>query len=195
MDCQSNKSTGNKITHPIVETSDKGSFFMHQFNNTALAVFTYYIESEKEAIIIDPLRDIQTYMDILEERKATLKYIFLTHFHADFISGHLDLASKTDAIIVFGPHAMTSYKSYVTKDEEVIKLGNISLKVLHTPGHTIESSCFVLVAEEKPFCVFTGDTLFMGDVGRPDLAVKSDLTVEDLAGMLYKSIETKNNQC
>jgi len=143
-------------------------------------------------MIIDPLRDIQTYIDLLAERKATLKYIFETHFHADFVSGHIDLALKTGATIVYGPTAVTKFKSYICKDEEVIKLGKIQIKVLHTPGHTLESCCFVLVSEEKPFCVFTGDTLFMGDVGRPDLAVKGeDLKVTDLAAMLYKSIESK----
>ena len=186
MDCKKDNNP-----HNIVETTEQNNFFMHQFNNVNLAVFTYYIESEKEAMIIDPLRDIQPYLDILEERKATLKYIFETHFHADFVSGHVDLANRTGATIVFGPTAVTQFQSHVAKDEEIIKLGKIELKVLHTPGHTLESVCFVLISEEKPFCVFTGDTVFLGDVGRPDLAAKSELKVHDLASMLYKSIETK----
>ncbi len=182
----------SKITHPIMDTTETSSFFMHQFNNFNLSVFTYYLESEKDAILIDPLRDVQPYLDIIAERKSTLKYIFETHFHADFVSGHVELAEKTGATIVFGPTAVTKYKSYVAKDEEIIKLGKIEIKILHTPGHTLESSCFVLISEGKPFCVFTGDTLLLGDVGRPDLACKGkELQVNDLAEMLYTSIENK----
>ncbi|HXP50638.1 MAG TPA: MBL fold metallo-hydrolase, partial [Bacteroidia bacterium] len=124
--------------------------------------------------------------------KASLKYIFETHFHADFVSGHVDLANKTGAQIIYGPHAHTSYKSYVAKDEEEFKIGKLTIKVLHTPGHTLESTTFLLLDEnKKPNCIFTGDTLFIGDVGRPDLAIKSDLTQEDLAGMLYDSLRNK----
>lgn len=125
-------------------------------------------------------------------RGATIKYVFETHFHADFISSHLDLARITGATIVYGPTAAPKYEIRVAADEEVIEIGNISLKVLHTPGHTPESSCFVLLDSTKtPKYVFTGDTLFLGDVGRPDLACNSTLTKEDLAALLYKSLRTK----
>lgn len=163
-----------------------------QLYTNCLAQGAYYIANNGEAAIIDPLRETAPYLQMLKDNGDTLKYIFETHFHADFVSGHVDLAKATGATIVFGPNAQTSYNSYVAKDHETFTLGGLTLEVLHTPGHTLESSCFLLKnSEQQPVCVFTGDTLFIGDVGRPDLAIKSDLTQEDLAGMLYDSLRTK----
>ncbi|MDX2174321.1 MAG: MBL fold metallo-hydrolase [Bacteroidota bacterium] len=163
-----------------------------QLYTNCLAQGAYYISHKGEAVIIDPLRETQPYLDLLKQNNDTLKYIFETHFHADFVSGHIDLAKATGAKIVFGPNAETAYNSYTAKDNETFKIGNLTIKVLHTPGHTLESSCFLLLDEtNKPNCIFTGDTLFIGDVGRPDLAIKSDLTQEDLAGMLFESLHTK----
>ena len=165
---------------------------VQQLYTQCLAQGAYFIMSEGEAAIIDPLRETQPYLNLLRENNATLRYIFETHFHADFVSGHIDLANKTGAQIVYGPGAQTSYKSYVAKDEEIFMLGKLRIKVLHTPGHTLESSSFLLLDDrQKPHCLFTGDTLFIGDVGRPDLAIKSDLSQEDLAGMLYDSLRLK----
>lgn len=165
---------------------------VEQIYTGCLAQGAYYITSNGEAAIIDPLREVQPYLDRLQRDNVKLKYIFETHFHADFVSGHVDLAEKTGATIVFGPNAQTQYKSYVAKDGETFKVGKLTVKVLHTPGHTLESSTFLLLDEnQKPHCIFSGDTLFIGDVGRPDLAIKSDLTQEDLAGMLYDSLQTK----
>ena len=150
------------------------------------------IVSEGESAIIDPLRETQPYLDLAKKHNATIKYIFETHFHADFVSGHVDLAQKSGAQIVFGPGAETSYKSVVAKDDQEFTVGKLTIRVLHTPGHTPESASFLLIDENKKMqCVFTGDTLFIGDVGRPDLAIKSDLTQEDLAGMLYDSLRKK----
>lgn len=166
--------------------------FVKQIYTGCLAEAAYYIQSNKEAVVIDPLRETKPYLDLLEENKATLKYIFLTHFHADFVSGFLDLAKATGAIIVYGPTAKTDYEAYVAKDNEVFTIGDIKLKVLHTPGHTMESSTYLLFDEDGvEHAIFSGDTLFLGDVGRPDLAVKSDLTSEDLAEMLYDSLRDK----
>jgi len=157
-----------------------------------LAEAAYYIESNGEAAIIDPMRETEPYLEILEKRGAKLKYVLETHFHADFVSGHLDLAKQTGAKLIFGPTASPSYSSYIAEDGERFELGNIEIKVLHTPGHTMESTTFLLIDEKgKDHAVFTGDTLFIGDVGRPDLAVKSDLTQEDLAGLLYESLNNK----
>lgn len=165
---------------------------IEQIYTGCLAQGAYYIESEGEVAIIDPLRETQQYVDKANRENATIKYIFETHFHADFVSGHVDLAKKTGATIVFGPSAETNYEAYISKDNEVFKIGNISIKVLHTPGHTLESSTYLLIDENgKNHAIFSGDTLFLGDVGRPDLAIKSDLTKEDLAGMLYDSLRTK----
>lgn len=166
---------------------------VEQIYTGCLAEAAYYIESEGEAVIIDPLRETQPYLDKLAEEGATLKYIFETHFHADFVSGHLDLAKKTGATIVYGPMAKTGYDTYNAKDDEVIQLGKVSFKVLHTPGHTMESATYLLRDEnKKDYAIFTGDTLFLGDVGRPDLAIKQgELTKEDLAAYLYKSLRTK----
>ncbi|MBX3164073.1 MAG: MBL fold metallo-hydrolase [Bacteroidetes bacterium] len=163
-----------------------------QLYTNCLAQGAYYIAHNGEAAIIDPLRETQPYLDLLKKNNDKLKYIFETHFHADFVSGHVDLARETGATIVYGPNAETSYKSHVAKDNEEFKIGNLTLRVLHTPGHTLESSTYLLLDEkQKPMCIFTGDTLFIGDVGRPDLAIKSDLTQEDLAGMLYDSLRNK----
>lgn len=166
---------------------------VEQIYTGCLAEAAYYIESEGEAVIIDPLRETQPYLDKLEAEGAKLKYIFETHFHADFVSGHLDLAKKTGATIVYGPNAETTYNIYQAKDGEELKVGKVTLKVLHTPGHTMESSTFLLRDEEgKDYAIFTGDTLFLGDVGRPDLAIKQgELTKEDLAGHLFDSLRNK----
>jgi glyoxylase-like metal-dependent hydrolase (beta-lactamase superfamily II)/rhodanese-related sulfurtransferase len=166
--------------------------YIEQLYTSCLAEAAYYIESEGEAAIIDPLRDIEPYTALAAKRNTKIKYVFETHFHADFVSGHIDLARKSDAKIVYGPTAKTGYETYVAKDEEIFSLGKIQIKVLHTPGHTLESSCFLLIDENgKNHAVFTGDTLFVGDVGRPDLAIKSDLTIDDLAGMMYESLNAK----
>lgn len=166
--------------------------YIEQIYTGCLAQGAYYIRSENEAAIIDPLRETQPYTSRAEKDGVKIKYIFETHFHADFVSGHVDLSKKTNAKIVFGPNAKTDYESYVAKDGEEFKIGKITIKVLHTPGHTLESTTYLLLDEnKKPHCIFTGDTLFIGDVGRPDLAIKSDLTQEDLAGMLFDSLQTK----
>jgi glyoxylase-like metal-dependent hydrolase (beta-lactamase superfamily II)/rhodanese-related sulfurtransferase len=165
---------------------------IEQIYTGCLAQGAYYIESNGEVAIVDPLRETQPYIDKAEKENAKIKYIFETHFHADFVSGHVDLAKKTGATIVFGPGAKTEYNIHEAKDNEVFKLGDITIKVLHTPGHTLESATFLLLDEKgKEHAIFSGDTLFLGDVGRPDLAIKSDLTKEDLAGMLYDSLRHK----
>lgn len=165
--------------------------YIQQLYTNCLSEAAYYVESQGEAAIIDPLRDIDAYIKLAAERKATIKYIFETHFHADFVSGHLDLAKATGAPIIYGPNAETQFPIRKTTNGEVIKLGALQFTVLHTPGHTLESTCYLLKDEQgKDHCVFTGDTLFVGDVGRPDLAQKgADLTMEELAGMLYESIQ------
>ena len=152
----------------------------------------YYIHSKGEAAIIDPLRETEPYIEMAKADGAKIKYIFLTHFHADFVSGQVDLAKKTGATIVFGPNADPMYDIHKGKDGEKFKIGDLSLELLHTPGHTMESSSYLLIDEKgnKPY-VFTGDCLFIGDVGRPDLAVKSDLTQADLAGHLFDSLRNK----
>lgn len=166
--------------------------YIEQLYTGCLAEAAYYIESDGEVAIIDPLRETEPYIELAKNRNAKIKYVFETHFHADFVSGHVDLARKTNSSIVFGPTAKTGYDTIVAKDEEMFSIGKIKLKVLHTPGHTLESSCFLLIDENgKDHAVFTGDTLFVGDVGRPDLAIKSDLTIDDLAGMLYDSLNSK----
>lgn len=167
--------------------------FIQQLYTNCLSEAAYYIESGGEAAVIDPLRDIDTYLQLAHERKATIKYIFETHFHADFVSGHLDLAAATGAPIVYGPGTSTRFPVHVAADGEQFRIGKLTIEVLHTPGHTLESSCYLLRDEEGiNHCVFTGDTLFVGDVGRPDLAQKgNEITMQDLAGMLYNSIHTK----
>jgi hydroxyacylglutathione hydrolase len=165
---------------------------IEQIYTGCLAHGAYYIESNGEVAIIDPLRETQPYIEKAEQNQSKIKYILETHFHADFVSGHLDLSNETGATIVFGPTAAPAFTAYVAKDKERLKLGNIEIEVLHTPGHTMESSCFLVYDEEgKPNALFSGDTLFIGDVGRPDLAVKSDLTREDLAGFLFDSLQTQ----
>ncbi|WP_033956672.1 MBL fold metallo-hydrolase [Psychroserpens jangbogonensis] len=165
---------------------------IEQIYTGCLAQGAYYIESEGEVAIIDPLRETQAYIDKANTNNAKIKYVFETHFHADFVSGHVDLAKKTGATIVYGPGAETTYEIHSAKDDETFKLGNIIIKALHTPGHTLESTSFLLIDENgKNHAIFSGDTLFLGDVGRPDLAIKSDLTKEDLAGMLFDSLRSK----
>lgn len=166
---------------------------IEQIYTGCLAQGAYYIESEGEAAIIDPLREVQFYIDKAHKNGATIKYIFETHFHADFVSGHVTLSEKTGAPIVFGPNAQTTFKSHIAQDQEEFKVGKLTIKVLHTPGHTMESTCYLLIDENgKNHALFSGDTLFLGDVGRPDLAQKSaDMTQEQLAGLLYDSLRTK----
>ncbi|MDT0557028.1 MBL fold metallo-hydrolase [Ichthyenterobacterium sp. W332] len=165
---------------------------IEQLYTGCLAQGAYYIESEGEVAIIDPLRETQQYINKAITENATIKYIFETHFHADFVSGHVDLARKTGAKIIFGPSAETNYNIHSAKDNEEFKLGKVTIKTLHTPGHTLESTTYLLIDENgKDHAIFSGDTLFLGDVGRPDLAIKSDLTKEDLAKMLYDSLRDK----
>ena len=166
---------------------------IEQIYTGCLAQGTYYITSENEAVIIDPLRETQPYLDRLEKDKVKLKYIFETHFHADFVSGHFDLSKQTSAPIVYGPNADCKFQCVSASDGQIFEFGKVKIKVLHTPGHTIESSCFLIYDENgKEHALFSGDTLFIGDVGRPDLAQKSaSMTQEDLAGMLYKSLRSK----
>ena len=153
----------------------------------------YYIESNGEAAVIDPLREVSEYLNLAESSKSKIKYIFETHFHADFISGHLTLSKKTNSPIIFGPKANPSFDCIIAEDNQVFKIGDISITVLHTPGHTLESTCYLLNDEnDVPHCLFTGDTLFIGDVGRPDLAQKSlNFSKEELAGVLYDSIQNR----
>lgn len=166
---------------------------IEQIYTGCLAQGAYYIRSGGEAAIIDPLRESKPYLDRAEKDGVQIKYIFETHFHADFVSGHLDLAKKTGAQIVYGPKADTAYEKHTATDGEVFQLGAVSIKVLHTPGHTPESTCYLLLDKNgKEHAIFTGDTLFIGDVGRPDLAQKNTgLTKEDLAGWLYDSLRNK----
>lgn len=167
--------------------------FLKQLYTGCLSEAAYYVESNGEAAVIDPLRDIDTYLDLARERNATIKYIFETHFHADFVSGHIDLGKATGAPIVYGPGTSTKFPVKVAADGEQFRIGALTIEVLHTPGHTLESSCYLLKDETgADHCVFTGDTLFVGDVGRPDLAQKgNEITMQDLAGMLYESIQAK----
>ena len=165
--------------------------YIEQLYTNCLAEAAYYIESEGEAAIIDPLRETEPYVDLAKKRGATIKYVLETHFHADFVSGHIDLAHQVKAEIVFGPGANTNYKVHNAKDGEELKLGKVRLRVLHTPGHTPESSCYLLLDEKgKEYAVFTGDTLFVGDVGRPDL-LDGVISVDKLASMLYDSLNNK----
>ena len=167
--------------------------YVQQLYTGCLSEAAYYIESKGEVAVIDPLRDIDVYLELANERKARIKYIFETHFHADFVSGHLDLSKATDAPIVYGPGTETKFPVHIAKDGERFKVGDLTIEVMHTPGHTLESSCYLLKDENgKDHCVFTGDTLFAGDVGRPDLAQKTnENTVNDLAAMLYESLQKK----
>jgi len=166
---------------------------IEQIYTGCLSQGAYYIESQGEAAIIDPLREVKPYLEKAKKNKATIKYIFETHFHADFVSGHVTLAKKTGATIVYGPEAKTGFDSLIAKDQQEFKIGEITLTVLHTPGHTTESTTYLLRdASQKDIAIFSGDTLFLGDVGRPDLAQKAaDITQEDLAGILYESLRKK----
>jgi hydroxyacylglutathione hydrolase len=164
---------------------------IQQLYTNCLAQAAYYIESNGEAAIIDPMRDIDIYIELLEKRGVKLKYILETHFHADFVSGHIDLSQLTGATIVFGPGAAPNYKAYIAQDNEILKVGDCQIKVLHTPGHTLESVCFLLIDDEnKPHSLFSGDTLFIGDVGRPDL-LSGNLSADVLGSMLYMSLHDK----
>jgi len=165
---------------------------IEQIYTGCLAQGAYYIESNGEVAIIDPLREVQDYIDSAAKNNAKIKYIFETHFHADFVSGHVTLAEKTGAKIVFGPTAKTNFETIIAEDHQVFKVGEITITVLHTPGHTMESTCFLLKDKYgKDHALFSGDTLFLGDVGRPDLAQKGALTENDLAGFLYESLRNK----
>ena len=165
---------------------------VEQLYTKCLAEAAYFIESEGQIAVIDPLREVQPYLDLATEWGGKITYIFETHFHADFVSGHIDLAKKTGAPIVYGPDSHPSFDCIVAQDNQEFKIGKVTLKVLHTPGHTPESVTYLLLDENgKEHAIFTGDTLFLGDVGRPDLAIKGDLTQEDLAGMLYDSLRNK----
>ena len=146
---------------------------IQQIYTGCLAQGAYYIESNGEAAIIDPLREVQPYLDLAQSRGAAIRYVFETHFHADFVSGHVTLSERTGAPIVFGPHAETTFDSTVAEDGQIFPIGDISIEVLHTPGHTQESTTYLLRdASGKEHAIFSGDTLFLGDVGRPDLAQK-----------------------
>lgn len=170
----------------------RNSMKVEQLYTGCLAQGAYYIESNGEAAVIDPLREVGTYISLAAERGAEIKYVFETHFHADFVSGHLTLAEQTGATIVFGPTANTNFDCLVAEDNQEFKVGNVTIKLLHTPGHTMESSSYLLLDENrKEIAVFSGDTLFLGDVGRPDLAQKSTMTQEDLAGILFDSLRNK----
>ena len=166
---------------------------IEQIYTGCLSQGAYYIESKGEVAIIDPLREVAPYIEKAKKNNASIKYIFETHFHADFVSGHITLAKETGATIVYGPKAKTSFKALIAKDQQEFKIGAISIIVLHTPGHTMESTTYLLRDEnKKDVAIFSGDTLFLGDVGRPDLAQKADdLTQEDLAGILYESLRKK----
>jgi len=165
--------------------------FIKQLYTGCISEAAYYVESNGEAAIIDPLRDTEVYTNLAKERNAVIKYIFETHFHADFVSGHFDLSKKTGAPIVYGPRTETKFDVHIAKDGELFTLGDISFTVLHTPGHTIESSCYLLKDEQgKDHALFSGDTIFVGDVGRPDLS-SGDMTAEELAAIMYDTIQTK----
>jgi hydroxyacylglutathione hydrolase len=165
---------------------------IEQIYTSCLAQASYFIASDNEAIVIDPIREPEPYLEMAKKENVRIKYIFETHFHADFVSGHLDLAKKTGAKIIFGPNAKTKYESYNARDMELFYFGHLRVKTLHTPGHTLESTSYLLLDEEGlEKAVFTGDTLFIGEVGRPDLAVNSGLKSEDLAGMLFDSLQSK----
>ena len=166
---------------------------IEQIYTGCLAQGAYYITSNGEAAIIDPLRETSPYISRLSNDNVKLKYIFETHFHADFVSGHLDLGKQTGASIVYGPNANPDFEIISAKDEQIFEVGNIKIKVLHTPGHTMESTCYLLIDENgKDYALFSGDTLFIGDVGRPDLAQKSaSMTQDELAGILFHSLRNK----
>ena len=164
-----------------------------QLYTKCLSQGAYYIESNGEAAVIDPLREVSEYINLSKLSNSKIKYIFETHFHADFISGHLTLSKKTNAPIIYGPNANPSFECVIAKDNQEFKIGDITIKVIHTPGHTLESTCYLLIDNvNNPYCLFTGDTLFLGDVGRPDLAQNSmNISKEELAGILFDSVNNK----
>ena len=165
--------------------------FIQQLYTGCLSEAAYYIESGGEAAIIDPLRDIEAYLQLARERNTVIRYVFETHFHADFVSGHIDLGKATGAPIIYGPNTETKFPIHLAKDGEIFQLGKVRIRVLHTPGHTLESTCYLLYDESgNPHAVFTGDTLFVGDVGRPDLS-SGNLSKEELASMLFDSLQHK----
>jgi glyoxylase-like metal-dependent hydrolase (beta-lactamase superfamily II)/rhodanese-related sulfurtransferase len=164
---------------------------VNQLYTSCLSEAAYFIASEGEAAIIDPLRDVDTYIQMAKEKGVIIKYIFETHFHADFVSGHVELSEKTGAPIIYGPDTHASFKVHVAKDGEEFAIGKLKIKAIHTPGHTLESTCYLLHNEQnEPYCIFTGDTLFVGDVGRPDL-FSGNLTKEELAEKMYDSLNQK----
>lgn len=164
---------------------------VQQLYTNCLSEAAYFIADNGEAAVIDPLRDTEAYLKLAEEHDAKIKYIFETHFHADFVSGHIDLAKKTGATIIYGPETKAGFDFKMAQDGEVFQVGNLSIQALHTPGHTLESTCYLLKdGQGKPYCIFTGDTLFVGDVGRPDL-FSGNMTKEELAGMMYDSLNNK----
>ncbi len=165
--------------------------YIKQIYTPCLSEAAYFIESNGIAAIVDPLRDIDAYIQLAKERNAVIKYIFETHFHADFVSGHLDLSKQTGATIIYGPETETNFAVHVAKDKEIFSLGDITIQAIHTPGHTLESTCYLLNDEnQKPHCIFTGDTLFVGDVGRPDLS-SGNMSSEELASVMYDTIQNK----
>ena len=165
--------------------------YLQQIYTGCLSEAAYFVESNGEAIVIDPLRDTQEYVKLAKEHKAKIKYIFETHFHADFVSGHLDLGKQTGAPIVYGPGTEANFAFHLAKDGEIFKVGDVTVEAIHTPGHTLESTCYLLRDEKgKPFCIFTGDTLFVGDVGRPDLS-SGNLSSVELASIMYDTIQNK----
>ncbi len=162
-----------------------------QLYTSCLSEAAYFIASEGEAAVIDPLRDVDTYINMANEQGVKIKYIFETHFHADFVSGHIELSKKTGAPIIYGPNTQASFKIHMATDGEEFMVGKLKIKAMHTPGHTLESTCYLLHDEAgEPYCIFTGDTLFVGDVGRPDL-FSGNMTKEELAGMMYETLQNK----
>jgi len=165
--------------------------YIKQIYTPCLSEAAYFIESNGIAAIVDPLRDIDAYIQLAKEKNAVIKYIFETHFHADFVSGHLDLSKQTGATIIYGPETETNFAVHVAKEDEIFPLGDITIQAIHTPGHTLESTCYLLKDEnQKPHCIFTGDTLFVGDVGRPDLS-SGNMSSEELASVMYDTIQNK----
>ncbi|MES2827947.1 MAG: MBL fold metallo-hydrolase [Bacteroidota bacterium] len=167
---------------------------IEQLYTGCLAQGAYFIESDGEAAVIDPLREISTYTKLAKQSGSKIKYIFETHFHADFVSGHIELAQASGATIVYGPSAVTGFSAYIGADNEIFTVGKLSVRLIHTPGHTLESCCYLVSDEDgKQLAIFTGDTLFIGDVGRPDLAQQpvAGLSQDDLAGMLYDSLRNR----
>ncbi|HUS01391.1 MAG TPA: MBL fold metallo-hydrolase [Chitinophagaceae bacterium] len=178
-------------THPLFYYAIFAIMYIKQIYTSCLSEAAYFIESNGIAAVIDPLRDIDAYIQLAKEKNAVIKYIFETHFHADFVSGHLDLSKQTGATIVYGPETETNFPVQVAKDGESFSIGDITIQAIHTPGHTLESTCYLLKDEnEKPYCIFTGDTLFVGDVGRPDLS-SGNMTTEELASVMYDTLQNK----